>query len=72
MKLAEYLKLHPELSQEEFAAKIGRSGATVSRLARGINPPDWATVVAIVEATDGAVTANDFLPKPSRRRARAA
>lgn len=59
MHLAEYLRTK-EIKLAEFATRIGRSPATVSRLANGKQQPDWDTVKAIRRATKGAVTANDF------------
>lgn len=59
MRLAEFLKAH-DLTATAFAERIGRSTATVSRLARGIQRPDWSTIEAIDTATGGQVTANDF------------
>lgn len=59
MKLAVYLK-HNSLTVQRFGELIGRTGATVSRLARSKHRPDWDTVAAIEKATGGAVTANDF------------
>ena len=59
MKLADYLKANG-ITATAFAAKIARSTATVSRLSRGRQRPDWSTLEAIRAATDGNVTANDF------------
>lgn len=63
MKLETYLSEH-ELTDEAFAALINRNQSTVSRLKRGVTRPDWQTLAAIANATDGAVTANDFMPVP--------
>jgi len=60
MTLAEYLYAN-RLTATVFAARIGRSIPTVSKLARGIDMPGWDTMAAIVEATDGQVQPNDFL-----------
>lgn len=59
MHLADYLRDH-EITLAAFAERIGRSPATVSRLANGKQLPDWDTVRAIRRATKGAVTANDW------------
>jgi transcriptional regulator with XRE-family HTH domain len=59
MNLRTYLKQN-ELSQRAFGASIGRSEATVSRLVRGIDRPSWPTLEAIMRATGGQVSANDF------------
>lgn len=68
MKLIDYLNSH-DLTASAFAGLIGRSPATVSRIVRGLNPPDWDTMQSIATATDGAVMPNDFLPEtPAERR----
>lgn len=59
MKLSDYLRQH-DLTLADFAAQIGRSTATVSRVAREKNVPDAGTIRAIAAATGGKVTANDF------------
>lgn len=64
MKLATYLKENG-LTLHAFGQQIGRTPATVSRLAREKHQPDWSTVAAIERATNGAVTANDFTPSDS-------
>ena len=60
MQLAEFIEAEG-LTLAEFGSKIGRSAATVSRIARGIHKPDWATIAAINDATSGQVSPNDFL-----------
>jgi transcriptional regulator with XRE-family HTH domain len=64
MRLANYLRAQ-NITLAAFAKRIGRSEATVSRLARGKHLPDWDTMQAIKEATDGCVTPNDFEPTAS-------
>lgn len=64
MKLSDYL-VENALTLDAFAAQINRSAATVSRIARGLNRPDWETMEAIVRATSGRVTPNDFADLPS-------
>lgn len=59
MKLVDYLAAQ-NLTMQAFGAQIGRSTATVSRIARGMQRPDWDTLEAIKIATKGRVTANDF------------
>ena len=59
MKLTDYLK-REDITVTEFGLKIGRSAATVSRIARGVNQPDWDTMGAIAAATKGEVEPNDF------------
>jgi transcriptional regulator with XRE-family HTH domain len=64
MKLADYLKAN-KITLETFAKQIGRDTSTISRLARGLNRPDWDTMQAIAEATNGEVQPNDFLEAAS-------
>ncbi len=61
MHLSAYMK-HKNLSDQDFAVLIDRTRATVSRIRRGKVRPDWVTVERINKATNGVVTANDFLP----------
>jgi transcriptional regulator with XRE-family HTH domain len=61
MKLRDYLNANA-LTLDQFAGRIGKTAATVSRIARGINKPDWDTLEAIERETGGSVTPNDFLP----------
>jgi len=58
-KLSSYLAAQG-LSVSEFASLVGLSGASVSRLKRGLQWPDKDTVRRIELATGGQVTANDF------------
>jgi transcriptional regulator with XRE-family HTH domain len=51
-------RLRHDMTQEEFAAKIGRTAATISRWEAGMRAPSLAAVVAIVRATQGEVTAD--------------
>ena len=55
----------------EIAAKTGLSESSVSRLASGKQSPSLDAMRKIQLATDGAVTAADWLPPP-RKRGRAA
>jgi transcriptional regulator with XRE-family HTH domain len=57
--LARYLRAH-RTTLAAFADKIGMTAASVSRLARGRQRPNWRTMMAIRIATDGAVMPNDF------------
>lgn len=66
--LADYLRRH-KLTQVEFADRLGVHKNTVYRWLIGERRPDWETIRAIVRETDGAVTADSFLP-PSRARER--
>lgn len=44
-----------------FAAQVGASEATISRLRNGKQTPSYALVRRIAEVTHGEVTPNDFL-----------
>ncbi len=63
MTLAEFQSARG-LSLTTLAALLGRPVSTVHGWLHGTRRPDWASMEAILEATGGAVTANDFvLPK---------
>ena len=70
MRLIQYLRMNG-LTLAAFGAQIGRSTPTVSRIARGVNRPDWDTLNAIQRATNGAVTPNDFIDMTRPRGAKA-
>ncbi len=61
MTLAEYLSKN-EIRRDEFAHRIGVSEVSVTRYANGRRTPRPESMRAIIEATNGAVTPNDFLP----------
>lgn len=61
MKLAEYLKAK-NVHVKDFAETIGVKQPTVTRYALGHRTPRPKHMVKIIEATDGKVTANDFVP----------
>lgn len=57
------------LTQWEFASLIGVSQPTVSRLSSGGHNAPLSLLKDIFDATNGAVTPNDFLPPaPIRKR----
>lgn len=60
MKLDEYLNVNG-ISGAAFAERIGVNAATVYRIKTGRVFPHRSTLAAIVEATGGAVTANDLV-----------
>lgn len=66
MKLGEWLSQH-SVTPIEFAARIGRHRTTVVRLVRGLTTPDPDTMQAILTATDGVVTPNDFFDLPGQK-----
>jgi hypothetical protein len=60
MTLDEYLSLHGETAQK-FARRVKRATSTITRLRNLETKPDWPTATAILLATKGKVTPNDFL-----------
>lgn len=60
MKLAEYLHEHG-IKRTDFAKEIGVSQSYVTQLCQGIIWPGRGIAERIVIATNGAVTANDFM-----------
>ena len=62
MRLADYLKAH-SLTEAQFAELIGVNRSTVGRWADAERPimPQREHLTRIVDATNGAVTANDFM-----------
>lgn len=64
MKLAAYLA-QENLSPSQFADRLGVPASTVSRILQGEREPRLGTIAKIREATNGLVTANDFMePRP--------
>ena len=59
MHLSEYMA-SKSLSDDQVANAIKRSRATVSRIRRRKVRPDWDTIEALREWSDGIVTADDF------------
>lgn len=59
MKLKDWLA-EKGLSYADFGARIGRTAQAVQRYAAGQRIPERNTMVAIIEATDGAVQSGDF------------
>ena len=64
MKLASYIASNG-LNDTTFAAKIGRTPSSVSRIRRGLVTPDPKTVFCIFRVTEGQVTPNDFYDLPA-------
>ena len=60
MTLSEYLRRYG-IKQSAFAVRIGTSQAAVCRYCNGRRPA-FPQLEAIIAATGGAVTANDFMP----------
>ena len=73
MHLADWI-VREGLTQESAAQKIGCSRTALSRILPGRNgkaqrKPSWRLLPKIVKATNGEVTANDFMdaiPDPSK------
>lgn len=62
MKLADWMS-QKSFDDDEVAALLGTDRATVSRIRREVNKPSWPLAAKIKAATDGSVTADDFLPE---------
>lgn len=59
MHLSDYMTKR-RLSDDQVATAIRRSRVTVSRIRRKKVRPDWATIEALREYSDGQITADDF------------
>lgn len=68
MTLGQYLE-EQKITPAEFGRRVSRSRAAISRYVAGDRIPDRDTMVKIVTATQGAVTANDFYAPTSKRAA---
>lgn len=51
-----------QLTDSNLAHQLGVNHTSVMRWRRGLFPPDWKSLVALAEITNGAVMPNDFLP----------
>lgn len=51
------------LTIRELAAELGKPFSTVAHWCGGNRRPDWADIPNIERVTNGAVTANDFVPR---------
>jgi transcriptional regulator with XRE-family HTH domain len=60
MKLVDYLRVN-QITQAEFAARIGTTAATVNRIVRGKVTPRRALMTTICEVTKGEVQPLDLL-----------
>ena len=68
MMLGAYLR-EKKLSAAAFARQVGRSRSAVGRWVSGSRFPEPASLRAIIRATGGAVTADDFLSDDAAPRA---
>ena len=59
MHLSDYMA-ERNLSDEQVAAAINRNRVTVSRIRRRKVRPDWETIEALRQFSEGAITADDF------------
>jgi DNA-binding transcriptional regulator YdaS (Cro superfamily) len=64
MKLIDYLRAK-NLTDDAFAALVGRSKWAVRKWMYSQRTPRPAEMLAISQATRGAVTADDFMPQPA-------
>lgn len=65
MTLSEYLDQGGRGAMTRLAKEVGVSVVTVLRWRRGQAAPSWDRIPAIERATAGAVTAQDFVPRPA-------
>lgn len=70
-KLREY-RAFKGLSQEDFAKSVGVQKATISRIEQGKRIPSMTLVSRMVEASDGFLRADDFMPGSSTERSETA
>lgn len=70
MDLSAYLT-KSKTTYEAFAKTVGASSFAVGKWARGQRMPRAMMLSRIREATGGAVTADDFLPRPASSDGRA-
>ena len=69
MKLIDYLR-RQNLTDEQFAALVGRSRWAVRKWMYGQRTPRLSEMQAIARVTDGAVSANDFMGESENSTAR--
>lgn len=60
MKLHDYLQ-GTNTKPSQLAARMGKPASTITRLLKGTRRPSIELARQISDATDGAVTANDFM-----------
>ena len=61
MDLSDWM-LAEGVDDEEMGRRVEADRVTISRIRRRLNRPSWMLAAKIKEATDGKVTADDFLP----------
>lgn len=65
MKLRDWRKNRRKLTMAEAVDVLGLSQSSISRIERGEQWPDKATMQQIVDRTAGEVTPNDFFIDPT-------
>lgn len=60
MKLDQYLSEN-SLTDAAFAAQVEMSQSQINRLKRGLSQPSWVAVTAIDKASNGQVSAKDWM-----------
>lgn len=68
MTLSDYLN-RQKITRAAFGVTIGAHPITVQRWCSGAMRPSWPRLAAIEAATNGAVTAADFVPRAEERAA---
>ena len=71
MKLQQW-KDKEGLTNQQIADLVGVSQGSISRYINHVVRPEWPNIQKIITATNGEVTANDFLPDPPDEQGRAA
>ena len=64
MTLAEFLRAN-SMTVTALALAMERPVSTVHGWVKGRRRPEWSDIPAIIEVTDGKVTAADFVPAPA-------
>jgi len=67
MDLSQYLE-DKDISQRQFAMKIGITAVTLNRIIKKINIPKLETALKIEKETYGKVTCEDLLGRPSKEK----
>jgi hypothetical protein len=69
MRLSDYLSREAK-TPEQFAQEIDVDPVSVRRYVKGARRPKWSVLQRIIDATGGAVTANDFVSMATVRKKR--
>lgn len=69
MRLADWMAARG-IDDEGMGSLVQADRSVISRIRRGVNKPSWALAARFKVVTEGAVTADDFLPdEPAEARA---